>query len=88
MDEVGLAGWEETPAGEMPYGRKRALELATTLALDPKCCCSTSRWPAWARRTSTRIAALIKRVAQGRTVLMVEHNLNVVARPVRRASPC
>ena len=45
----------------------------------PKCCCSTSRWPAWGTRTSTASSQLIRRVSANRTVLMVEHNLQVVA---------
>jgi branched-chain amino acid transport system ATP-binding protein len=79
MDEVGLAGWEETPAGEMPYGRKRALELATTLALDPKVLLLDEPLAGMGQEDIERIAALIRRAAQGRTVVMVEHNLNVVA---------
>ncbi len=79
MDDVGLAGWEETAAGEMPYGRKRALELATTLALDPQMLLLDEPLAGLGQEDIARIAALIKRVAQGRTVLMVEHNLNVVA---------
>ena len=72
-----------TTAVELPYGRKRALELATTLALDPKCCCSTSRPPAWATRTSIASPRSSSAVAANRTVLMVEHNLSVVADAVR-----
>jgi branched-chain amino acid transport system ATP-binding protein len=79
MAEVGLAGWEDTPAGEMPYGRKRALELATTLALDPKVMLLDEPLAGMGQEDIERIAALIRRAAQGRTVLMVEHNLNVVA---------
>jgi branched-chain amino acid transport system ATP-binding protein len=79
MADVGLAGWEETPAGEMPYGRKRALEIATTLALDPQMLLLDEPLAGMGQEDIARIAALIKRVARGRTVLMVEHNLNVVA---------
>ncbi len=79
LDEVGLDGWAETTAGEMPYGRKRALEIATTLALDPQMLLLDEPTAGMGREDIDRIAALIKRVATGRTVLMVEHNLNVVA---------
>ena len=44
-----------------------------------RCCCSTSRWPAWGTRTSARVSELIRAIAKDRTVLMVEHNLTVVA---------
>ena len=48
----------------------------------PKCCFSTSRWPAWRHEDIERISALIKRISANRTILMVEHNLSVVADPV------
>jgi branched-chain amino acid transport system ATP-binding protein len=79
LEEVGLEGWAETTANEMPYGRKRALEIATTLALDPKMLLLDEPMAGMGHEDIDRIAALIKRVAAGRTVLMVEHNLNVVA---------
>lgn len=80
LDEVGLADWAQTRAGEMPYGRKRALEIAATLALDPKMMLLDEPMPGMGHEDIDRIAALIKRVSAGRTVLMVEHNLNVVSR--------
>ena len=79
LDDVGLDGWADRNAGEMPYGRKRALEIATTLALDPKMLLLDEPMAGMGHEDIDRIAALIKRVASGRTVLMVEHNLNVVA---------
>jgi branched-chain amino acid transport system ATP-binding protein len=79
LDEVGIGEWAEAFAGEMPYGRKRALEIATTLALDPQMMLLDEPMAGMGHEDIDRIAALIKRVAQGRTVLMVEHNLNVVA---------
>jgi branched-chain amino acid transport system ATP-binding protein len=79
LDEVGLDGWAERSAGEMPYGRKRALEIATTLALDPQMLLLDEPMAGMGHEDIDRIAALIKRVAAGRTVLMVEHNLDVVA---------
>ena len=79
LDDVGLDGWAERSAGEMPYGRKRALEIATTLALDPQMLLLDEPMAGMGHEDIDRIAALIKRVASGRTVLMVEHNLNVVA---------
>jgi branched-chain amino acid transport system ATP-binding protein len=50
----GLSEFANTPAVEMPYGRKRALEIATTLALDPEMMLLDEPSPAWATRTSTR----------------------------------
>jgi branched-chain amino acid transport system ATP-binding protein len=79
IDWVGLSEFAETIAVEMPYGRKRALEIATTLALAPEMMLLDEPTAGMGHEDVGRIAALIKRVAQGRTVLMVEHNLSVVA---------
>jgi branched-chain amino acid transport system ATP-binding protein len=78
IDAVGLAPFARTPAVELPYGRKRALEIATTLALDPEMMLLDEPTAGMAHEDVERISALIKRVAVNRTVLMVEHNLSVV----------
>ncbi len=78
IDAVGLAPFARTPAVELPYGRKRALEIATTLALDPEMMLLDEPTAGMAHDDVERISALIKRVAANRTVLMVEHNLSVV----------
>jgi branched-chain amino acid transport system ATP-binding protein len=75
---VGLAGFAAAPAVELPYGRKRALEIATTLALDPELMLLDEPTAGMGHEDVDRIAALIKQVAAQRTVLMVEHNLRVV----------
>jgi branched-chain amino acid transport system ATP-binding protein len=80
IDAVGLAEFAGTPAIELPYGRKRALEIATTLALDPEMMLLDEPTAGMAHEDVERTSALIKRVAQNRTVLMVEHNLSVVAK--------
>jgi len=79
IDAVGLAGFEDTSATELAYGRKRALEIATTLALDPEMMLLDEPTAGMTHEDVDRIAALIKRVAKDRTVLMVEHNLSVVS---------
>ena len=79
IDAVGLSAFEDTVAVELPYGRKRALEIATTLALDPEVMLLDEPTAGMAHEDVTRISALIGRVAKNRTVLMVEHNLSVVA---------
>src|SRR6266481_9853760 len=79
IDAVGLAPFARTPAVELPYGRKRALEIATTLALDPEMMLLDEPTAGMAHDDVERIAALVKRVAANRTVLMVEHNLSVVS---------
>jgi len=79
IDAVGLRGFESTQAVELPYGRKRALEIATTLALDPEMMLLDEPTAGMAHDDVGRITSLIKRVAANRTVLMVEHNLSVVS---------
>jgi len=78
IEAVGLGPFARTPAVELPYGRKRALEIATTLALDPEMMLLDEPTAGMAHEDVERISALIKRVAVNRTVLMVEHNLSVV----------
>ena len=76
---VGLGDFAATTAVELPYGRKRALEIATTLALDPEMLLLDEPTAGMGHEDIDRVAQLIKRVAADRTVLMVEHNLSVVA---------
>jgi branched-chain amino acid transport system ATP-binding protein len=78
IEAVGLADAAETPAVELPYGRKRALEIATTLALDPEMMLLDEPTAGMTHEDVERSSALIKRAAANRTVLMVEHNLSVV----------
>ncbi len=77
--DVGLEAYESLAAAELPYGRKRALELATTLALEPELLLLDEPTSGMAGEDIGRIVELIRRVAVNRTVLMVEHNLSVVA---------
>jgi len=77
--DVGLSSFVDWPAVELPYGRKRALEIATTLALDPEMLLLDEPTAGMGHEDIDRIAQLIKRVSAHRTVLMVEHNLSVVA---------
>ena len=76
---VGLADYIHAAAAELPYGRKRALEIATTLALDPEMMLLDEPMAGLGQEDIGRISALIRDAAATRTVLMVEHNLSVVA---------
>ena len=76
---VDLAEYASLPAVELAYGRKRALEIATTLAMDPKLMLLDEPTQGMGQEDVNRIKALIKKVAADRTVLMVEHNMSVVA---------
>jgi branched-chain amino acid transport system ATP-binding protein len=78
IDAVGLGASTATPAVELSYGGKRALEIATTLSLDPQMMLLDEPTAGMAHEDVGRISALIRRVAANRTVLMVEHNLSVV----------
>ncbi|BCB21411.1 ABC transporter ATP-binding protein [Bosea sp. ANAM02] len=79
IDAVGLTPFLGLTAGELSYGRKRALEIATTLALDPEMLLLDEPMAGMGREDVERIEALIRKVSQNRTILMVEHNLSVVA---------
>lgn len=78
LDDVGLSGYEGTQAVLLSYGRKRALEIATTLALDPEMMLLDEPTAGMTHEDVDRIVALIRRIREGRTILMVEHNLSVV----------
>jgi len=79
LAEVGLDVWARHLAGELPYGRKRALELATTLALEPRMLLLDEPMSGMGGEDIAHASELIRVAARGRTVLMVEHNLLVVA---------
>ena len=76
---VGIKDFIEVQASELAYGRKRALEIATTLALEPEMLLLDEPTAGMGHEDVDRIAALIQKVAVSRTVLMVEHNLKIVA---------
>jgi branched-chain amino acid transport system ATP-binding protein len=79
LDTVGLRDVAEVVTVELPYGRKRALEIATTLAMDPKMMLLDEPTQGMGHEDVELVTQLIKKVAANRTVLMVEHNMNVVA---------
>jgi branched-chain amino acid transport system ATP-binding protein len=79
LADVGLQELAEAEAAELSYGRKRALEIATTIAMDPEVLLLDEPTAGMGHEDVALIAALIRRVAKNRTVLMVEHNLSVVA---------
>jgi len=79
LEQVDLADFAQTQTVELPYGRKRALEIATTLALDPELMLLDEPTQGRGHEDVGRVVELIRRVAAQRTVLMVEHNMNVVA---------
>jgi branched-chain amino acid transport system ATP-binding protein len=79
LAEVGLEQCAAVPAADLAYGRKRALELATTLALEPELMLLDEPTQGMGHEDVSRVTELIKKVAANRTVLMVEHNMSVVA---------
>jgi len=79
LDSVGLRSFADYSAAELPYGRKRVLELATTLALEPEMLLLDEPTSGLGHEDVDRVAALIRKVSANRTVLMVEHNLSVVS---------
>lgn len=79
LAQVGLRGHDESPAVQLPYGRKRQLELAITLAQDPQLLLLDEPTAGMTIEDVSRVTKLIGRVAKGRTVVLVEHNLSVVS---------
>jgi branched-chain amino acid transport system ATP-binding protein len=79
LGEVDLAGFSDTVTADLPYGRKRALEIATTLAMDPELMLLDEPTQGMGHEDVHRVTELIRKVSSGRTILMVEHNMNVVA---------
>ena len=79
LEDVGLANAADVVAGDLPYGQKRALEIATTLALEPEMLLLDEPTSGMGLEDVSATAALIRRVASSRTILMVEHNLGVVS---------
>jgi len=86
LELVDLGGHADERAGELPYGHKRALELATTLATDPRLMLLDEPTQGLGIEEVDRITQLIKRLAADRTVLMVEHNMRMVAAIADRIS--
>ncbi len=80
LEQVQLGPFAQTRAAELPYGRKRALEIATTLAMAPELMLLDEPTQGMGHEDVDRVTALIRRAAAERTVLMVEHNMQVVAR--------
>ena len=79
LERVDLGKLARTSAGELAYGRKRTLEIATTLAMEPELMLLDEPTAGMGHEDVERVQALIKEVAVGRTVLMVEHNMSVVS---------
>jgi branched-chain amino acid transport system ATP-binding protein len=86
LETVDLAPFASTLAVALPYGRKRALEIATTLAMDPQLMLLDEPTQGMGHEDVDRITALIKKVAASRTILMVEHNMSVVSTIAHRIS--
>jgi branched-chain amino acid transport system ATP-binding protein len=80
LETVGLTEFANHITVELPYGRKRALEIATTLAMNPQLMLLDEPTQGMGHEDVDRVTQLIKKVSANRTVLMVEHNMNVVAR--------
>ena len=86
LETVGLREYANTVTVELPYGRKRALEIATTLATEPELMLLDEPTQGMGHEDVERVTQLIKKVAASRTVLMVEHNMSVVASIADRIS--
>ena len=79
LESVDLDSFAQTLTVELPYGRKRALEIATTLAMEPELMLLDEPTAGMGHEDVDRVKDLIKKVSVGRTILMVEHNMGVVS---------
>ena len=79
LAEVDLESFADQLTADLPYGRKRALEIATTLAMEPELMLLDEPTQGMGHEDVHRVTQLIKQVSAGRTILMVEHNMNVVS---------
>lgn len=79
LEQVGLGKFADVEAVELPYGQKRALEIATTIALEPRLMLLDEPTQGMSSEDVGTVTDLIRRVVEDRTIVMVEHNLNVVA---------
>ena len=79
LTQVDLREFADTTTVDLPYGRKRALEIATTLAMEPELMLLDEPTQGMGHEDVGRVTELIKKVAAGRTILMVEHNMSVVS---------
>ncbi|MFZ9177001.1 MAG: ABC transporter ATP-binding protein, partial [Burkholderiaceae bacterium] len=79
LERVGLGEFADELAVNLPYGRKRALEIATTVAMNPEVMLLDEPTQGMGHEDVDRVTQLIKKVSEGRTVIMVEHNMKVVA---------
>ncbi len=79
LEAVGLADFAHTAAADLSYGRKRALEIATTVALEPEMLLLDEPMAGMGHEDIDRITELIREIGRTRTILMVEHNLSVVS---------
>jgi branched-chain amino acid transport system ATP-binding protein len=79
LTQFGLSRFADMPAGNLPYGQKRILELATTVAVEPEILLLDEPMAGLGREDIDRVSSLIREVSAGRTVLLVEHNMQVVA---------
>ncbi|WP_025916479.1 ABC transporter ATP-binding protein [Herminiimonas sp. CN] len=79
LAQVDLTEFAASVTVDLPYGRKRALEIATTLAMEPELMLLDEPTQGMGHEDVSRVTDLIKKVSSGRTILMVEHNMNVVS---------
>ena len=80
LEQVDLGAFADVLTASLPYGRKRALEIATTLAMEPEVMLLDEPTQGMGHEDVDRVTQLIKQVSEGRTILMVEHNMGVVSK--------
>lgn len=79
LEQVDMQDFASVKAADLPYGRKRSVEIATTLAMEPRLMLLDEPTQGMGHEDVEQVTQLIKRVSVGRTILMVEHNMKVVS---------
>jgi len=79
LESVDLGAFAHEETVNLPYGRKRALEIATTLAMEPELMLLDEPTQGMGHEDVDKVTRLIKQVSAGRTILMVEHNMKVIS---------
>ena len=78
IHRVNLTDRLDLPAGELPYGHQRLLEVAMGLALDPKLLILDEPTQGLAQAEIDSFCGLIRTLAESATILLIEHNMSVV----------
>jgi branched-chain amino acid transport system ATP-binding protein len=78
LQQIGMTARRNTPAGVLTYAEQRALEIGITIAGDSSVILLDEPTAGMSRREAESAVELIRSVSQGRTLVIVEHDMGVV----------